>query len=243
MTKQEFERWWADVTMRFPSIDTWLSKVAGDEISQRTLLKTWYDVLGGTPIADALEVNRLMQAGEVPWVGEYDSDKERLPQHVKRQCRQLAMDREVKPNREEFAPATSKTGGFHPGKILRRMQELIESGVTRDEARNIALAEFPVGQSPFRERRYNCPTCLDVGRITVASNEAIKAMMLGRFAECHHREGTMRCPCRGHIATKPNYQLATYDPAQDFKIEDFLWRDSRIGCYMTRRKSGIKPAC
>lgn len=228
MTTAEFDRWFDDLTARFPSVDTWLAKFAPEASDKLRMLRNWCVSLDDVSLPDAVEVNRLMQSGELPWVGEYESDKERLPRHVRGLTKQLVSDRTVKPNREEFAPTTHKTSGFPGKKILLRMEELQKDGMTREQAREQALNEFPVGTSPFQERRYNCAKCFDVGRISVASNAAIEAMLIGKFADCHHRVGTMRCECRGHVATKPNYQLATYDPVQDFKIEDFLWQDAEV---------------
>jgi hypothetical protein len=228
MTTAEFDRWFEDVLLRFPSVDSWFEKHFQDTAEKRRTLRNWCVALDDVQIADVMEVNSLMQAGDLPWVGEYDSDKERLPRHVRGLAKQLAADRRPTENREQFAPTTHKAGGFPGAAIIRRMEVLLKAGTPRAEARAIALEEFPVGTSPFPERRYHCAKCLDVGRISVASNAAIEAMLIGKFTDCHHRVGTMRCECRGNRSTKPNYILATYDPAQDFKIEDFLWQEAEV---------------
>jgi hypothetical protein len=228
MTIEEFDRWWKDAKLCWPSLATWLHKAFPDQSQQSELLRKWFRAIDDVTLLDALEVNRQMQSGEMPWVGEYDSDKERLPRHVRGLAKQLAADRRPTENREQFAPTTHKAGGFPGAAIIRRMETLLKAGTPRAEARAMALEEFPVGTSPFPERRYHCAKCLDVGRISVASNAAIEAMLIGKFADCHHRVGTMRCECRGNRSTKPNYILATYDPAQDFKIEDFLWQEAEV---------------
>jgi hypothetical protein len=228
MTTTEFDRWYEDLTARFPSVETWLEKHAPDAGDKRRMLRNWCVALDDVPLADAIEANRAMQAGDLPWVGDYDSDKERLPRHLRGLTRQMASDRRPSENREQFAPAISKSGGFPAKAILLRLWELKRGGMDHDEAREIALREFPVGESPFRPQRYNCPTCLDTFRVLIASNTAIEAMLLGRFAECHHREGASKCHCRGHEGDNPKRPIVTYDPSMDFKIEDPLWRPAEV---------------
>src|SRR5690242_16659049 len=108
MTIEEFDRWWKDAKLCWPSLATWLAKAFPDQSQQSELLRKWFRAIDDVTLQDALEVNRLMQSGELPWVGEYDSDKERLPRHVRGLAKQLAADRTVKPNREQFAPTTHK---------------------------------------------------------------------------------------------------------------------------------------
>lgn len=230
MTQTEFDRWWADVVLRFPSIDAWLVKVTSQDAvsadsSQRAVLRTWFDVLGDVNLTDALEVNRQMQSGELEWVGDYDGNKERLPQHVRRLARQMSWERHARPTEETRRDLTPTS--FPAGKILRRMSELAANGVERDAAKKMALEEFPIGQ-PNYEPRYRCLVCLDVGRVFVASNPAIEYMLADRFHECRHRIAVVRCTCKAHLPTSPKYQLATYDKDKCFKIKEFTWPESEV---------------
>lgn len=230
MTTTEFDRWFDDLTTRFPSVETWRSKAAVDDDAARITLRNWCVAMDDVALTDALEINQRMQSGDIDWVGDFHW--ELLPAHVRRHAKALAADRTVKEFREQFAPSTSKAGSFPGAKILLRLWELRDEGMPHDEAREIALREFPVGRSPFREPRYNCGTCLDTGRILVATNEAIVAAMLGKFADCHHRDGAMKCQCRGHEGANPKRPLTVYDPQLDFRIEDPLWRPAEVSRFV-----------
>ena len=219
MTSREFEHWWADISRRYPSLPAWLAKCFQDANDQREFLRTWVVVLGDVELADALEVNRLMQAGDLAWVGDYDADKERLPQHVRKHARRMAAERT--PRNIEPSAALSPSS-FPAGKILRRIIEMTDRGVDRDEAKAIALKEFPVGR-PNWEPRYHCHICRDQGRVTVASNEAIQAVIADMWDKCRHREGTMRCVCRRHIPANPRHPIADYESAIDFLVNDSLY--------------------
>lgn len=224
MIKAEFNTWWTDVLLRFPSVDAWLVRAHDVESNRDALLVTWAGVLSDVQLIDALEVNRLMQLGDLPWVGEYDHEKEKLPQHVRRLARGLVANRQPRADEPEYKRPSKETD-FPAGKLLARFLDLKERGTPHDEARRLALEAFPVGK-PKWEPRYHCPICQDSGFVTVASPAAMEAVLLGTFAKCHHREGAMRCSCKGHLAADPKRPLCVYDPAQDFKIVDFLWGES-----------------
>lgn len=228
MTSSDFERWWADLILRFPSVETWLTKVAPFEDDQTALLRSWAIVLGDVDKGSALAVNLQMQSGDLPWVGEYDGDKERLPQHVRRLAKQLAYnEKEPEPVVEYQRPST-----FPAGKILRRLMELTDNGMPSAEAKAIAFQEFP-SIPPQWEPRFDCHLCQDSGRITVASNHAILAILDNNFARCHHREGVMRCCC--HCGEKLSRKmrgrevpLETFDESKDFRIVDFCWSAAEV---------------
>ena len=224
MTLSEFDQWTADINRRFPSVSAWAAKCFPSVADRAAFQRTWFDVLREVAIADALEVNRLMQAGDIPWVGEYDSDKERLPQHIRRLTRNIAAERNQTPAGGEYERPRSDTD-FPAGKLLRRWSELQALGTPREEARQMALDEFPVG-NPKWEPRYSCLICLDIGMVSVASNAAIQTILTNDFEKCHHRIGTMRCSCRGHVAVNPKRPIEVYDQAKDFKIVDFMWGES-----------------
>lgn len=220
MTQADFDRWWSDLTLRFPSVEGWLMRHAQDAIAQRALLRTWFGVLRDTNTADALDVNQRMQSGDLPFVENFQ--EERLPQHVRRLARQHAFENRatIQEPQPDYRP-----GSFPAGKILRRMIELADKGVPSAEAKAIALQEFPIGRSN-REPRYNCPNCLDVGFVHVASNTAIQAMLADEFHACHHRDAVVLCVCRGHLPQNPKRPpRVVYSDALDFKVVDPLWRE------------------
>lgn len=225
MTPTDFNNWWADCKLRWPSLDTWLCKCFADTHRQTEFLRNWRSVLLDVNLADAMEVNRLMQVGDLAWVGEYDADKERLPQHVRRLARTLRAERQPRQQPEPLPEL--KPSAFPAGKILRRMLELVDSGLPRDEAKAIAVKEFPVGK-PTWEPRYHCHLCRDVGNVTVASPTAVQAMLAGMFDDCHHREAAVRCKCRGHIAQNPKRTICVFDTTQDFIVQDSLWPESQV---------------
>jgi hypothetical protein len=227
MNAPEFNQWWIDAKLCFPSMAGWLSKTFADPKTQNDFLRKWAAVLADVTIADALEVNRLMQSGDLPFVGEYDSDKERLPQHVRRHARRLAASRrprEVEPT-SELSPSS-----FPAGKILRRIFELTgKGGLSSSEAKEIALKEFPIGKSKW-EPRYQCRLCFDVGRIEVASNQGIRAMLAGTFDLCrgNHRNAVVACKCKAHQKRPENNPIAVYDASLCYRIDDPLWPDSQV---------------
>lgn len=231
MNRTEFDRWWADLLLRWPSVSVWLAKSFPDATQQAALLRTWRDVLKDVAIADCLEVNQKMQSGDLGWVGEYDADKERLPQHVRRLARQLTFERDG--YREEAEPSRPRQPtDFPAGKILRKILALVETGTPRDEARALVLANLPVGR-PAWEPRYSCLTCHDSGRVLVASATAIEAMLLGTFDRCHHREGVMRCTCdKGQRLVRRQHghdlRWETFSEENDFAVVDPLWRDAEV---------------
>ena len=224
MAPDEFNRWWTDAKLCFPSLQAWLAKAIPDTNQQAAFLRKWRDVLSDVRLDHALEVNRLMQSGDLPLVGEYDGDKEKLPQHVRRLARQIAWDRREKPA-EEFSGRLNPTS-FPAGKILKRILELTDRGTPADEAKAIVLAELPVG-SPRYTPRYHCTVCLDVGMVTVASQRAAEYMLADKFHECHHRESAIVCSCKGHLPQNPKRPHLVYDASADFKLEDF-WSKSEV---------------
>lgn len=236
MTSSEFSQWWADASTRWPSLLVWLKKHFEHEADQKQMLRTWVGVLSDVTIDHALEVNRLMHAGDLPFVGDYDGDKERLPQHVRRLARQMAFER-----RERVAePVDSKPSSFPAGKILRRVAEMIEAGITRDDAMAAALKEFPLGKSGY-EPRYRCHLCLDVGSIDVAPPWAVAAMLQERFDTCRHRNASARCKCQKPLPTNSQWQQATFDAMSFFRIADTTWPETQVSdfrawCEMKRQE-------
>ena len=236
MKTVDFDRWWKDLTLRFPSVSEWLVRVHPSNDQQRQLLRAWCAVLEDTELADALEVNRLMLSGDLELPrgggdlpGGYGSEQQ-MPQHVRRLARQIAWDREGGHERGELPPLGPKGSGFPARQIINRWHKLMRDGMTREEARAKALEEFPVGVSVHREPRYSCLLCRDTGRVLVASNDAIEAVILGTFDRCHHRDAVMRCSCQIGQRLVRKFQgrdipWVTFNEAADFAIKDTLWRE------------------
>jgi hypothetical protein len=223
MTPNEFNRWWADLTVRFPNVESWLLRVAPDAIAQRTVLRTWHDVLRDVAVEPALDVNRNMQAGDAEFVADFHEQD--IPSHVRRLTRQLTYERRERPADEPTGKLTPSS--FPAGKILHRILELTDRGISSEEAKAIVLKELPVGR-PNYEPRYHCSICFDVGMVTVASQRAIQYLLADRLHECHHREAAMLCSCKGHIAQNPRRPHLVYDSTKDFKIEDYSWRPAEV---------------
>jgi len=220
MTQQEFAGWWANLKTRFPSVRAWIAKHAPNPDSQQAMLKTWREVMADAPHAEAMLVLSRMQAGDLPWLAEFEPI-DRLPQHVRRLARQMAW--EAIHGKDEPTEAPPRPSDFPAGKILVRIQQLVADGVSYEEAREQALKDFPIGKSGGREPRYHCHLCLDVQVIEIAHPAGIRAMIEGRFDKCQHRIGVVRCRCNNR--QQPPLQ---FDPAQDFKIEDHLWRPAEV---------------
>jgi len=236
MNSLDFNRWWSDAKLCFPSLSTWMAKVFPAPTDQTSLLRKWAGVLSDVSIEHALEVNQAMLAGNAAFVGDYDGDKERLPQHVRRLARQMAFER-----RERVAePVDTKPSSFPAGKILRRVAEMIEAGITRDDAMAAALKEFPLGKSGY-EPRYRCHLCLDVGSIDVAPPWAVAAMLQERFDTCRHRNASARCKCQKPLPTNSQWHQATFEAGSFFRIADTTWpehqvSDFRAWCEMKRQE-------
>lgn len=91
MTAAEFNLWLDDLEIRFPSVTKWLGTAAPDEANRLRLLQSWQAVLADVGHKFALQVNAQMQAGDAPWLGQYEPI-ERLPQHIRHHARQLAWE-------------------------------------------------------------------------------------------------------------------------------------------------------
>lgn len=95
MNLQECNRWWSDYQAKYPSAGKWASTLT--EIQWREIFAAWVTVLEKTVLADALEVNRLMRTGEIPEVGTFDSDRERIGHCVCSEA--MALVRKRQPQR------------------------------------------------------------------------------------------------------------------------------------------------
>ena len=211
MTSDQFNTWTADLCRKFPAISKWL-----ETVDASGLLSEWAEVMERTPFVEAMTANKRMLAGdEGDLPGSFPSDWQALPGQVRRIAARLA------PTPAKALPDDYKPSTFPAGRILKRWLELEASGIDREEAKQQALREFPIGP-PDREPRYNCPVCQDERRIFVASKWAIIAMLNGKFDTCHHREGVMRCKCdrRPHSERFP---LETFDSKLDFRLDDPSW--------------------
>lgn len=241
MTPKDFETWWDDLTFRFPTVEAWLVRVHAEAADQKRYLRQWQSVLADVDFHDAMDVNRLMQTGDVPWIADFQ--EQLLPQHVRRQAKILAARRTPLPDQpvDGFDASGQRPSSFPAGKILLRIWQLQRAGLATPDARRQALEEFPIG-SPDRPPRFHCLRCQDTGRVLVASNAAIIAILAGTFAACHHREGVVRCSCRPAAAPDPHRLLVTYSASLDFALFDPLWGESETArfsewCQAQRNRS------
>ncbi len=233
MNQSEFNTWWQDTKTCWPSFGAWLVRCFDDANKQRECLRKWAGVFFDVELSDALEINQQMQSGQLRFIGNdegevFDGDRERFPEHVRRLAKRLAWERSGRIEQQE-SPRYDGSISNSPQlkKNLLRWRELQDQGHSRDDAKAMALEEFPVGQSPYREPRYQCHLCLDQGCVIVASNAAIEAMVMGLFDQCHHREAVVRCKCdRGRQRVRKQHgrdlPWATYDAGLCFKIQDSL---------------------
>jgi hypothetical protein len=222
MTSSEFSKWWADLTTRFPNMSAWLKRCFAGEQEQREFLRTWVSVMADVNLADALDVNRQMQAGDLPFVGDFHEQD--IPAHVRRLARKAAWESRPRTNEQV---EHGKPSSFPAGKILRRMAELARLGFNREDAMAQALKDFPIGK-PAHEPRYGCHLCLDVGSVLVAPPWAITAMLEDRFEKCRHRNSSARCKCRPALPQNSRWRQATYDAKYCYRIDDPLWPDSQV---------------
>jgi hypothetical protein len=226
MTRDEFDAWTADLSRKFPAIHAWLDGLGN---ATAPLLADWCDVLASCALPDALAANRRLLAGDEDGPGKFPSDWQGLPAKVRSLVRSEQQGRPPAPSaRNDLLERDYRQpeAGFNVGKLFQRLVQLKDLGVPADEAKAQALAEFPVGNSPFREPRYACLQCEDMGRVLIASPSAIRAALLGKFDKCHHREAVARCRCRVGMELKRKTEWITYDPAWDYALTDTLWSDA-----------------
>jgi hypothetical protein len=228
MTNAEFATWWTDLKTRLPSVKRFISSVTASEDEAKAMLATWRGVLADVSLSDALAVTAKMQDGTLAWLEEGTSI-DKLPAHVRRLAKREAY--EARPRQpeplEDFKPAPSAFAG-----LIRRVIELRESGLPSEEAKAQALKEMPPGPANY-EPRYECHLCQDSGRIEVASNHAILAMLRGQFEACHHRTGIMRCSCyRGRNIIRKSggrdVPLERFDELKDYRVIDPTWGESTV---------------
>lgn len=91
MTDPEFDEWTADTFRKFPAIAAWV-RTAGQSAE---LLADWRDALATAGLADLLEVNRRMLAGDDDGPGKFASDWQTLPSHVRRLAAAVRLRREI----------------------------------------------------------------------------------------------------------------------------------------------------
>lgn len=226
MTPLQFDDWFNDVCRKFPAIGEWVRKLGN---AGGGLLADWSDALESTDLADALDANKRLLAGDDDGPGKFPSDWQMLPAKVKSLAWRLRQENTPKISSREQLPDRdyrNPPGDLGIGRMFRRLIELKEQGMAPAEAKAQALLECPIGYSPFREPRFGCLECQDTGRVLVASPAAIKAVLLGEFPKCHHREAAARCFCHTGTKLQRNGDWQTFDPAWDFRVKDSLWGEA-----------------
>lgn len=221
MSPFDFENWQADLTRKFPAIGEWLHKLGP---MSGELLADWCDVLENVSAADAMAANKRLLVGDDDGPGKFPSDWQVLPAKIRSMAWKLSQSRPQRSTRDQLPERDpGSPGDLGIGRMFCRLMELKERGMPAAEAKAQALREFPVGSSPYREPRYSCLTCRDTGRVLVSSPSAIKAVLLGTFAHCHHREAAARCFCQAGTKLERPGEWQTFDPEWDFGITDPLW--------------------
>lgn len=99
MTSDEFDLWADDLGRKFPAIAKWFREMDAGLVA---LLAEWAEALEDVSGADALVVNRRMLSGSDPGPGNFPSDWQGLPAHVR------AMAEGVKARRYEAESARSE---------------------------------------------------------------------------------------------------------------------------------------
>ena len=107
MTKNEFDRWMADFETRFPQKAKSLA-----EAGQATI-DSWQEVLAKCKLADAIEANMELQAGEVKMPFHWDE----IPARVRSLCRQWSARAAESQNNQSWKETakpntTTPKGGF-----------------------------------------------------------------------------------------------------------------------------------
>lgn len=80
MSENDFDAWVRDMGIRFPPIGAWLRNLGPDA---GHLMLAWSEALEDVDLADALEVNRRMLCGDDPGPGEFATNWQGLPAHVR----------------------------------------------------------------------------------------------------------------------------------------------------------------
>jgi hypothetical protein len=97
MTPTEFAEWNADLGRKFPAIRAWQLGVGNAE----GLLSDWREVLAEVCLDDALAVNKRMLAGDDQAPGNFASDWQLLPSHVRRLAVAARIRRDIPHQRDE----------------------------------------------------------------------------------------------------------------------------------------------
>lgn len=182
MNRDEFNKWWRDYAERFPSTAKWIKSL--DEAGTRAMLLNWSAVLTPVELADALQINASMAAGELEPVGTYDSDRERTAATVRRaalhRSRSLATAKAFGSSTAEERPMRSQRprgGDCKPlSALVGEYARLLASGRTKDEAwRDAGLSSRFIEDEPPSRGLSNCRDCHDSGLVEVWHIRTIRA--------------------------------------------------------------------
>lgn len=220
MTGPQFESWLRDYAAKFPSILKWLEGLG--EAGDLAMRQLWFETLSDVDFRDAMRISLAMAKGELERVGSFDHEREQTAVVIRRAVWRAGDHRRAVENESDtlvasyarYQPAPNgRPPGLQGRSLLEEYSRLIASGLTREQ---VAARLFPIGPPDPFARRYKCKTCLDRGRVTVWSYEAMAAWRVGRLAACHHREMVGPCCCERGL-------VHIYDPTKAARPRGNVW--------------------
>jgi len=176
MTREEFNRWWDDFKIRFPTTINWLAADHKPE-ALKLMISSWAETLADVDLADALEASKGMQSGRLE---DWGRNSDRIPAMVRRHARDLGFARG---RVEEPAVAQPARGGngLRTGEMIRYVAEALRTKLPKSQW--LARALSIMGNVPKeREPRYRCPDCRDTGFMDVWHHDAVSAFKRGAIA-------------------------------------------------------------
>lgn len=209
MNRQEFRMWLDDYVGHFPSVANWLNKL-GDRPKERLLEDVWPNVMGATPLRDAMRITKMMSDGRLEPIGRFDSDREQTALFIKRAVieQRRALEDHHRPrdlggvNLLAGRPRVSSSEPGDPeqpvANLMSRVDRLIRSGRTSRHAARELISD---DDDERRHPRYQCLTCEDSGLVVVWHHLSMLAWKHEVLAERKNRR-TMCCPCHCKAAAK-----------------------------------------
>lgn len=124
MKQSEFNRWWADYSLRFPDTGEWMRK----QPRAADLLGIWQDALASTDLGDALEVNRLLTRGELErWKSSSGyHEREETPAMIRKMAWELGRGRGDYQQQHERPDPNIEPSKFPIGILFRQLVEVNE---------------------------------------------------------------------------------------------------------------------
>jgi len=175
MTPQEFNRWWDDFKIRFPTTINWLAADHKPE-QLKGMIASWAETLADANLADCLEVSKGMQAGRLD---DWGKNSDRIPAVIRRHARDIARAREPQTDSGDGETRLPPRGplSLRTGEMSRYVAEALRT--ERHKSEWFPRALQILGDVPAnREPRYRCPDCRDTGFIDVWHHLALNLFEL-----------------------------------------------------------------